>query len=653
MHAILRNTCGLLLLLLPVVVSAQRYGDPKEKPTTKPKEKPVEKTEEKPDEKPDEKLKTYFQQEVNYTIKVKLNDVNHTLSGYEEIQYINNSPHTFRHLYFHLWANAYKNNETALAKQFLEAGDVEFHFAEEKDRGYIDSLFFRADGDSIGWKLDEKNIDICKLYLKEVLKPGDTVVITTPFFVKLPSATFSRLGHLNQSYFITQWYPKPAVYDKNGWNQMPYLNQGEFYSEFGSFDVSITLPANYVTGATGDLFQCPEEEKFLEKKYKETLENFKSHTGKMGNITGGDGYPASSTEWKTLRYKQSNVHDFAWFADKRWNVLRGEMTLPETGRLVTTWAMFTNGNSRFWKKSTEYINDAVKYYSKWNGEYPYAHVTAVDGTISAGGGMEYPNITVIGDVSTDISLETVIMHEVGHNWFYGILGSNERKHGWMDEGINSFNEMRYLRTKYPDLKMKDVAGFLPWFFIRMAGIDKFDYDQLYYNAYLLCARQGIDQPIELPSEEFTSVNYGTIMYMKTASSFDFLRSFLGEKEFDKCMHAYFDLWKFRHPQPEDLRRIFEATCKKNLGWFFEGMLASNQYIDYSIKKCKTPIVKSTATFQWMTYEEGIMIKNKGGLAVPFIVQGIKDDTIQQQRTYMGHDGTQILSFPNGNYDRIV
>src|SRR5688572_16451651 len=167
MRCILRLTCGFLLLLLPVLVEAQRYGDPKQKPPPKPKDNPTNKPADKPDDKPTEKPKAYFQQEVNYKIRVTLNDVTHSLSGYEEIQYINNSPHTFRHLFFHVWPNAYKNTKTALAKQFLEDGNVNFHYAEEKDRGFIDSLFFKVNGDSIGWKLDETNIDICKLYLKD------------------------------------------------------------------------------------------------------------------------------------------------------------------------------------------------------------------------------------------------------------------------------------------------------------------------------------------------------------------------------------------------------------------------------------------------------------------------------------------------------
>ena len=195
----------------------------------------------------------YFQQEVNYQIDVLLDDKAHTLNGFLNLEYTNNSKNTLDVLWFHLWPNAYKNNSTALAIQKLEEGDTKFYYASDHERGYIDSMEFKINGDIINWEYHPEHIDICKLILKNSLNPGETIKISTPFFVKIPDAKFSRLGHVEQSYMITQWYPKPAVYDNNGWHIMPYLNQGEFYSEFGSFDVKITLPSNYIVGATGNL----------------------------------------------------------------------------------------------------------------------------------------------------------------------------------------------------------------------------------------------------------------------------------------------------------------------------------------------------------------------------------------------------------------
>jgi len=193
----------------------------------------------------------YFQQEVNYEIQVALDDIRHELNGFESVEYINNSPDTLRFLYFHLWPNAYSNNNTALAKEIFARDGKGKLFNDPELKGFIDSLAFKVDGLDVRWDLLSETPDICKIILNEPLKPGDTILITTPFHVKIPKGVTSRLGHIGESYQITQWYPKPAVYDRRGWHQMPYLDQGEFYSEFGRFDVSITLPANYVVGATG------------------------------------------------------------------------------------------------------------------------------------------------------------------------------------------------------------------------------------------------------------------------------------------------------------------------------------------------------------------------------------------------------------------
>ena len=391
---------------------------------------------------------SYWQQEVNYKIDVKLDDSKHELTAFEEFEYINNSPNQLDFLYIHLWPNAYQNEKTALGKQQWNSGEMLLKYGDDSLKGNISGLDFKINGEAVKWELDPKNIDICKLTLKTPLLPGQRLTVSTPFKVKIPSGEISRLGHVGQSYQITQWYPKPAVYDKNGWNPIPYLNQGEFYSEFGSFDVSITLPKNYVLGATGDC-QTSSEIDFLTDlalKTRLKFENGELNEGRKENMN----FPVSSTEYKTVRYTQSKVHDFAWFADKRYEVLKGEVELPGSKRKVTSWAMFTPRNADVWKNAIEYINDGTYYYSMWNGDYPYNNVTAVDGTISAGGGMEYPTITVIGNTSNKEELEVVIVHEVGHNWFYGILGSNERVHGWMDEGMNTLNEVRYIQTKYPE-----------------------------------------------------------------------------------------------------------------------------------------------------------------------------------------------------------
>lgn len=520
----------------------------------------------------------YFQQEVNYKIDVKLNDKSHTLSAYEEFEYINNSTTNLDKIYVHLWPNAYKNNETALAHQLFDMNDMVMQYAGPETLGYIDSLDFKVDGMDANWQYHPEHIDIAIINLNTVLKPGQKITVSTPFKVKIPSGDISRLGHIEESYQITQWYPKPAVFDKDGWHEMPYLTQGEFYSEYGSFDVSITLPKNYVVGATGDL-QTESEMAFLDERVASTQSKFEKESFSKSK----DDFPESEKEYKTIRYTQENVHDFAWFADKRFEVLKGEVELPHSGRKVTTWAMFVPYHHATWKNSLEFLHDGTYYYSKWNGDYPYNNVTAVDGTISAGGGMEYPNVTVIGNASSENELEVVIVHEVGHNWFYGQLGSNERDHAWMDEGLNTLNEIRYIRTKYPkNTRLSDMM---------MGVAEKVHLEHLSHHdmsdlSYTLSAGYGVDQPIELPSQDYTQLNYGAIVYAKTGLVFTYLKDYMGDEAFDKAMMSYYKKWEFKHPQPEDLRAALETSSGKDLSWMFDEIIPTTKHIDYKIAGVK-------------------------------------------------------------------
>ncbi|HPG11570.1 MAG TPA: M1 family peptidase, partial [Chitinophagaceae bacterium] len=246
----------------------------------------------------------YWQQNVDYTIDVSLNDKEHSLTGFETITYTNNSPDTLKFIWFHLWPNAYKNDKTAFSDQLLENGSTRFYFSSKEEKGYINRLDFKVNNITASTEDHPEHIDIIKLILPSPLPPGQKAVITTPFHVKLPF-NFSRGGHDGQSYQVTQWFPKPAVYDKNGWHPMPYLDQGEFYSEFGDFTVNITVPENYAVAATGEL-QNTDEKNWLASRANFTWE---SETQKQKNTYGQvkkvtTQFPVSASSRKTLQYIQ-------------------------------------------------------------------------------------------------------------------------------------------------------------------------------------------------------------------------------------------------------------------------------------------------------------------------------------------------------------
>lgn len=579
----------------------------------------------------------YWQQEVNYEISVRLDDERHMLHAFETFEYINHSPDTLDELYIHLWPNAYKNEKSALAQQMLEDGDEGLLNVSSEDCGFIDSLAFQINGTKVNYKIFNGHQDIVVLALVKPLLPGESIQVATPFRVKVPSGSISRLGHIGQSYQITQWYPKPAVYDKNGWNPMPYLNQGEFYSEFGSFDVSITIPENYVVGSTGDL-QNASEIKFMNDLAQKTGADLNSLVAKSNKGRVNTPFPPSSDKYKTIRYTQDRVHDFAWFADKRYAVLKGTVELPGTRKLVDTWALFVPQNAKYWQHAIEYLNDGTYYYSLWNGNYPYSHVTAVDGTISAGGGMEYPNVTVIGNSSSKEELEIVIVHEVGHNWFYGIIGSNERVHGWMDEGINTLNEVRYIQTKYPgNTRLSDMV---------LNGrfhLNDLDYHDMADLIYRFIHTAGADQPIETHSAEFSSANYGIVMYQKTGLVFYYLKDYLGDLEFDRIMHVYFDQWKFKHPQPEDLRMLFEQETGKDLSWFFDDLIQTTNHVDYKIRGVK-PKLKNGSL---------VKVKNTGQVNGPIEINAFNNDSLVESIWIEPGQTEGLLNSNLTDFNRVV
>ncbi len=469
----------------------------------------------------------YWQQRVNYRIDITLNDKLHTLDGFERINYINNSPDTLRYIWFHVWPNAYKNDQTAFSDQLLENGDTKFYFSDRSQKGYINRLEFKVNNAIASVEDHPNHIDIIKVNLPNALLPGDSITITTPFYVQLPH-NFSRGGHVGESYQVTQWYPKPAVYDKDGWHPMPYLDQGEFYSDFGNYDVRITVPSNYAVAATGQL-QNQDELEWLKNR---SGFNWKAETKtiKIKGITKKITmlFPASENTTKTLHYLQDNVHDFAWFADKRF-IVNYDTCALSSGRIIDVFTFYTPEQSALWKNAITFSKDAVKFYSKEIGEYPYQTLTAVQGPISFGGGMEYPTITVISPMGSEQTLDRVLAHEIGHNWFYGILASNERKHPWLDEGLNSFYERKYFRSKYGDVK--NEADIL----IKTLEFTK------------------RDQPVTTSSEEFTYLNYGLMSYMKAADALASIEKTVGETTFRKLMQDYFNQWKFRHPTPQDFQ----------------------------------------------------------------------------------------------------
>ena len=511
----------------------------------------------------------YWQQQVNYTIDVSLNDEDNTLTGFEKMEYINNSPDTLKYIFIHLWPNACKNDHTAFSEQLLKNDRTYFYFSDEDKRGYINRPDFKA-GDATLIIEETKDIDIIKLLLHNPLAPKQSVIITTPFHVKLPYL-FSRGGYCGQFYAITQWYPKAALYDKNGWHPLPYLEQGEFYNDFGNYTVSITLPGNYKVAATGVLEKTEDgptlkrtiaaeepvkkKKPFFPKKEKEEKTNI-----------------PSSLKQKTYTYTAEKVTDFAWFADKRFIVKTD--TIQLAAHTVKANCYILPEKAELYANSMRFIKNAVRFYSNQLGEYPYPTVNVVSAPpeLKHTYSMEYPMITMIME-KDEMEVDAITAHETGHNWLMGILSTNERDHAWMDEGINTYIERKYRRQYYPQASA-DIKDFS---FSALNG----SWTHILLNATMALKK---DQPIDTTSIAYSSFNYGAVVYEKTADWMQYLESTVGKDTMLKIMHAYYAKFAFKHPQPEDLRKTAEEISSRELSYVFNKLYTTGMADSSNLKK---------------------------------------------------------------------
>lgn len=557
----------------------------------------------------------YFQQQTDYEINVILDGF---LKGNEKIVYTNNSPDTLGYIYFHLWPNAYSSNSTALAAQIFRNEGKQKLFMDPDLKGFIDSLDFSVDGTAVEHQLLQDKPDICIVYLPEPLIPGGSAVIETPFRVKIPSGNISRMGYNGGVYQITQWYPKPAVYDVNGWHPMVYLDQGEYYSEFGTYDVTITLPENYVVAASGEL-QTEDEIKWL----AETASSWQVYDSRH------------EEQLKTIRYRGEGIHDFAWVASKRFRVVQDTIVLPNSGRKVKTMVFFTGSQGWLWEKAIGHVSKAILNFSEWIGDYPYSTFSAVQAPLAAGSGMEYPGLAIIGNAGDDVSLNEVITHEIAHNWFYSALGSDERRFPYIDEGLS---------TAYEERQMELIGEKKLWEYIfrkegvaRFMGIAEMPAGRISEINWLESARNNLEQPLNLPADMYSSENYGELVYYKAGQAFNYLRSYLGNDIFDSIMQGFYSDWNGKHFSPGDLAASFREGTGRDLSWFFDDYLGTTKRYNYAVSGLK---------------EDKLKIRNKGELNSPVQVAYYIGDSVVCRQWLEGFSGTMTFSVPGISFTSL-
>lgn len=499
----------------------------------------------------------YWQQEVHSTIDVELFPDEKILRGDITIDYYNHSPNVLDEIYIHLWPNAYSTKESAFAEQLLIQGKKSFYLSEQP-QGSISGLQFFVDNISTEWQVVDGYADIAILTLNSPLQANDSIQIRTSFEVKIPPM-ISRMGYDGDTFSLTQWYPKPAVYDNTGWHPMPYLDQGEFYNEFGNYDVSITLPSHYVVAGSG-ILQNTEEIKWLSQLAQATQEginnNYNLDIAKAVKQRQGK---------KTIQFIQQNITDFAWFASPDFFTLSDSIKTSKDNVLLQSF--FTENDVFVYEKAIELAEGGLHFYSSLLDDYPFSEYKMVSLGLTCGmsAGMEYPGLSVVAPFSNELQFKKTILHELGHNYFQASVSSNERNNPWMDEGFTTYITELALANEI--------------------GVETIDFSE--YDNQLALRHSLLDLPsVNRESTAFHKKQYGLATYIESAKHLNYLFDYLGKEQ----LKTYYQQWKNKHVSPNDFYDFMqtEQLPKEIIKALFSGKKA-----DFKLQKVTPKTISIT------------------------------------------------------------
>ncbi len=538
----------------------------------------------------------YFQQDVDYVITASLDDLSHILDGEMTITYTNNAPDELNEVYLHVWANAFKDNNTYYAEDAVRRGSRDFYFADDEDRGGYTAMEIKLDGEIITPELVDGYDDVLKLSLPFSLASSQSLNIQIDFTLKMP-ALFSRLGHEDGTYHFTHWYPRLAVYDGEGWHPMHY-GMGEFYGEYGSYQLALTIPDGYRIDFTG---------------------------------RGTAALPVNGAETMSWVINAENVHDFAWVASNEY-FTDYEKVKSIDGRDISLTVLRREGYKEYWSEAIDMLKESLSYYEAEVGPYAYDKIVLVQDVKGGNLNMEYPGLIIVGDRGDAKSLEYYINHELGHQWFYGALGFNEYEEPWLDEGLTTYYEHRYTLNKYGISHYAEMSDNL---IIARDGLDPL-HAVITANNRCQC-HQRADTHIR----DMSTVNYGIRSYEMAATYYKYLEKYLGREVFDDAMQSFYTEWKYKHPSTNDLQSHFEKLTAKDLDWFFKELLLTDENIDYAIED---------------VYVDGaeakVQLRNKSKYGIPVLLEFSKDGVTTGQKWVEAFTGTQLVSLPSQDIDLI-
>ena len=479
----------------------------------------------------------YWQQRVDYAMDIQFNSTNHRFSGTQKLIYTNNSPDTLSKVYYHLYFNAFQPGSMMdVRSRNLPDPDRRvmdrISKLKEDEIGYQHVGSLKQDGKELSYKV---NGTLLEVQLVKPLLPKSKTTFDLLFEAQVP-VQIRRSGRNNRegiSYSMTQWYPKIAEYDFQGWHAYPYVAR-EFHSVWGDFDVKITIDPKFVIGGTGVL-QNPDQ---IGHGYESNPANVKR--------------PAGDLTW---HFKAKDVIDFAWAADPEYT--HDKAKVPN-GPELHFFYQKNEKTTETWKKVEEYAVKVFEYLNEHFGKYPFDRYSIIQG---GDGGMEYPMCTLILGEGTLAGVSGTMAHEVAHSWYQMTLASNEGLHAWMDEGFTDFAS---------DEAMNSILG-------------NASTHQGSYASYFSLVSSGLQEPANQHSDHFnTNRAYSTMAYSMGAVFLEQLKYLIGEKNFYRGMKRYYNTWQMKHPEPNDFIRIMEKVSGLQLHWYLRYWINTTKRIDYEI-----------------------------------------------------------------------